>query len=120
MYKIEVKVKDELTNQTKAYNYDYCDSSTVDCVMHDMTKYIKRELKFNTLYKRISLQYHNLTSANITSRILFLTSEAADYLNREYGSMCDNRQGKISKFQGLPVAVVPDLEEDFYIGVNNG
>lgn len=120
MYKIEVKVKDELTDTTRYINYDYCNLENLDGLMHEMTKYIRRELKFNTLYKRISLQYHNLTSANITSKILFLTPEAADYLNREYGSMCDNRQGKISQFQGLPVAVVPDLEEDFFIGVNNG
>lgn len=120
MYKIEVKVKDELTDKTKYLNYDYCNLENLDGLMHEMTKYIKRELKFNTLYERINLQYHNLASANITPKVLFLTPEAADYLNHEYGYICDNQRGKISHFQGLPVAVVPDLKEDFFIGVTNG
>lgn len=120
MYKIEVKVKDELTDKTRYINYDYCNLENLDGLMHEMTKYIRRELKFTELYAKIATMQRALDASNITHETLFLSPEAADYLHHEYGWLCGQEKGRIAKFMGLTVIIVPDLDKDFFIGVNNG
>ena len=119
MYKIEVKVKDELTDKIKYINFDYCNLENLDGLMHEMAKYIRRELKFTELYEKITTMQRALDASNITYETLFLSPEAADYLHHEYGSLCDKVGGCIRRFMGLTVVIVPDLNKDFFIGVNN-
>ena len=120
MYKIEVKVKDELTDKIRYINYDYCNLENLDGLMHEMTKYIRRELKFPDLYENIMRTKYSLDSAKVPYDTLFLSTDAADYLDSEYGWLCRNPKGYIAVFAGMKVIITPELESDFLIGVKNG
>ena len=117
--KIEVKTIDEVTEKALYYNFDYCTFENVDAVMQDITKHMKKQLKFADLYENIMHTKYSLDSANVPYDTLFLSTDAAAYLDREYGWLCRNTKGNIAVFAGMKIIITPELESDFLIGVKN-
>lgn len=117
--RLEVKAIDDKTDKTKYYNFDFCNVENVESVMQQITRHMKRELKFIDLYSRIEFQRAALESSRISYEVLFLSPDAAEWLHHKYGWLCGNEKGKIATYLGFKVMVVPDLDQDFYIGVTN-
>ena len=116
---IEVKTIDEVTKKVLYYNFDYCTFENVDAVIQNITKHMKKQIKFPELYDNIIRTKYSLESANVPYDTLFLTPDAADYLDREYGYLCRNAKGYIAVFAGMKVVITPELESDFLIGVKH-
>ena len=115
--KIKVIVE---AGQNKRFSMEkQCAISELEQEMGCITKEMKRELRFADLYIRIERQKCMLNSARISYDVLFLTPEAAEWLNDEYNWLLGNPKGEIAKYQGLQVMVIPELKEDFMIGVKD-
>lgn len=120
MLELEIRVKDENEPIASYIVSTRCGLEDLETKLKEYTKCILERFTFRGLTERILRQQCNLASANITSKTLFLSEDAADWLDRKYNWLYVNPDDfKVKTFQGMKVIVVPELEQDFMIGTSN-
>lgn len=120
MLELEIRVKDENEPIPSYIGSTICSLEDMETKLKEYTKCILETFKFRGLVERISIQQCILASANIKSKTLFLSKDAADWLDRKYNCLYINPDDvKVRTFQGMKVIVVPELEQDFMIGTSN-
>lgn len=120
MLEYEIRVKAENESIDSYIFSTRCSLEDIETKLKENAKCIFNTFKFRGLYERISRQQCNLNSANIKSKTLFLSEDAANWLDRKYYWLYINPDDtKRRIFQGMKVIVVPELEQDFMIGTSN-